>query len=169
MTIPTLIEIEKANEDITLIEIERSQGPRGLPGEQGVQGEPGPEGPLFNFLPSVDDWDALDALTGMATGDARFTDDDGHLWAYNGTAWEDRGPIDLVLPLPLYVITGHGATLPPGETIENEYATLELFEAAVSPTTQGEEIQLAYDGEVRLLTARFLSGAFAWVEIGVPS
>ena len=70
---------------------------------------------------------------------------------------------------PLYTVTGHGAALPPGETVASSYATLAAFEAAVSPTAQGQQAQLAYAGEVKLLVARYLAGEWVWVETGAPS
>lgn len=165
MTVPTLIEIEKPD-GVTLIEIERSQGPRGLAGPEGPAGPTGPTGPAFNLLPEVANAAALPA-SDNTIGDARFTADDDHLRIWTGTAWEDRGAVTAPSgPLPLYTITGYSATLPTGETAVANYADIAAFEAAVIPTYSGQRCQVVgWDGApdaYNVLEARWNGTTFEW-------
>ena len=104
---------------------------------------------------------------------AWITEDDGHVWAYTDSSspsavagFIDLGPAAVeVLPLPLYAITGHGAALPPTEGITASYASITAFETAVVPAAQGERVQLAHLGQVRLLEGRWVSGSWQWMEV----
>jgi hypothetical protein len=72
------------------------QGPAGPEGPIGPRGDPGPAGPAgppgagITLRSSVANSSLLPA-TGNVPGDARFTEDTGHLWVYDANGWADRG------------------------------------------------------------------------------
>lgn len=71
------------------------QGPIGLTGPQGPigpQGEVGPQGTSINFVGSVADVASLPA-TGNLINDAYVVESDGNLYVWDGTAWDNVGPI----------------------------------------------------------------------------
>ena len=69
----------------------------GPTGDTGPQGEPGPTGPTgpagrsIIFRGTVGTYDDLSSVSDPTDGDAYVTEDDGHLWIYDGTKWDDVG------------------------------------------------------------------------------
>jgi hypothetical protein len=144
---------------IEVVLVERGVGPRGPAGGALIRG-------------SVADSGDLGDIASPMLGDTWVTEDDGHAWLYTDSVaagavdgFIDMGPVAVsVLPLPLYAITGHGAALPSGESPVSVFADLDAFEAAISPTAQGEQVQLAIDGAVIMLEGRWSDGAWEWRE-----
>lgn len=71
-----------------------TQGPQGPAGVDGAPGEPGPQGTAgtgIQFKGSVAT--SNDLPSDAADGDAYLTEDDDHLWIWNGSEWTDGGNI----------------------------------------------------------------------------
>ena len=66
-------------------------GPTGGSGPQGPTGPPGPPGQAVTIMGSVPSSGNL-PTSGNKAGDAYITQDTGHLWVWDGTAWVDAGP-----------------------------------------------------------------------------
>jgi hypothetical protein len=70
-------------------------GPAGADGAPGATGPAGPEGPAgtgVDIKGSVADEAGLPA-DGNSEGDAYITEDNGHLWVWDGSGWIDAGEI----------------------------------------------------------------------------
>jgi len=65
------------------------QGPVGPQGPQGIQGEDGSSLIIQGEVPSAGDLPP----TGNEPGDAWITEDDRHLWMWDGDSWVDLGPV----------------------------------------------------------------------------
>jgi collagen type VII alpha len=88
-------------------------GSTGPTGTTGSTGPTGPQGVNINFSGSVANTGALP--TGAAVNDAYIVDEDGNLWVWNGSSWDDAGQI--VGPQGQTGPTGNtGATGVTGET-----------------------------------------------------
>lgn len=73
-------------------------GPQGAAGAQGPMGPTGAQGPAGADGTSVEFTGSALSSTQLPTsgndiGDGYFTEDDGHLWVWNGTDWDDLGEI----------------------------------------------------------------------------
>lgn len=66
-------------------------GPQGPTGPQGIQGPTGPVGNSFTLLGQVPT--SANLPTGAAVGAAYQTANTGHVWVWNGSVWQDLGPL----------------------------------------------------------------------------
>jgi hypothetical protein len=93
------------------------QGEVGVTGVTGVTGPKGDDGTSVTITGSVPDLSGLDPSYGGNVGDGFITENDGHLHVWNGSDWDDVGPI--VGPEGATGVTGPigvtGATGPQGE------------------------------------------------------
>jgi hypothetical protein len=71
--------------------VEASSPNDGPTGTTGPTGPTGPQGVNINFSGSVANTGALP--TGAAVNDAYIVDEDGNLWVWNGSSWDDAGQI----------------------------------------------------------------------------
>jgi Collagen triple helix repeat (20 copies) len=69
-----------------------STGPAGATGATGAEGPQGPPGEGLVIKGTVPSSSLLPA-GGNTVGDGWVTSDTGHLWIWDGTAWDDAGPI----------------------------------------------------------------------------
>lgn len=67
-------------------------GPTGPQGPTGADGADGADGTSVTIQGSVANSGAL-PTTGNTNGDGYLTEDDGHLWVWNGSSWTDAGVI----------------------------------------------------------------------------
>lgn len=114
--------------------------------------------------------DLNDIVLPIPLGSSFLARDTNHVWQYlaHPGSLAVNGFVDLGVqvtsfsPLRLYAISGHTATLPPGENVLATFADMAALSVAVIPLGQAELIQVAIDTKLSIYQSKLEGSDLVW-------